>query len=392
MIRYVVWAVLLTSPVWVVALKRLVGKWIDSHFEKELYVQPERAVAIGRVQAAVRPVLFPLATSCTLIAVVAIVATIGLLLRTDILPIVLFIITTVMFCMLLPILAAAVLYAHHSGGTSRLLKYELALSALGIAIITIIAGNAVVAGMALIRSDAGAAAAWRELFSFVCAAEVLFWLFLLLAQYGTYKAVTAAVRRNRVSILFYYSQARWLWVVGALCSPLLVVIALLRFRLVAALAQQPILYFRSFRSGSVPNVFTQIVAKAARRVGVVKGLVHSTQRASSLQQTLDITEHGRFSVASEEQWRNWVVAELENASAVIVDATHDSDNLRWELGQAVDRVGAARVAVLRTRREPGEELWCCVYSLDRDGIARARRQLQTWLEKTFADAGRMPAA
>ena len=229
---------------------------------------------------------------------------------------------------------------------------------------------------------------WHQLFLLLAFFEILFGFYLILVQYGTYVGVRYVAKRQSESSLYYYTQSRLIWVLPAICSPLLIAHLLLRFRLVSVLAQRPILFFRSFRSNTASTVFAQIVAKAARRVGVVEGLVHTSQPSSALHAGLDVAEQAHFAITSADKWQEWVLDRLGHASAVIVDIAEPSESLTWEVTNALEKVGAKRVALLIARGSAPHYsggVLRCEYTLNRGDMKKARRVLRTWLRSAVAN-------
>lgn|GEM_PF-3710881 len=285
-----------------------------------------------------------------------------------------------------PPLAFAALYCHYARRSSRRAKYELALSALAVAIPTYAIGNTAANVLVTFNVPVTDTESWHQLFLLIGSFEIFFAVYFIVVQYVVRGIVRRGVERNRLRGLYSLTQSRILWFLGVFCSPYLVAHTLMRFHLVPLIEKEPILFFRTFRNPSLGVVYEQIVARAARRIGIVHGLAHITQPPSSLQAGLDFSDEARLEVVQDQEWKSWVLERLAHARAVIVEASVESESLRWEIDSAIERVGASRVAVLVRKglhAPQARGVWICEYTIDRRGQREARRKLRQWLDHIY---------
>src|SRR5205823_3503387 len=85
--------------------------------------------------------------------------------------------------------------------------------------------------------------------------------------------------------------------------PLLLLYVFARYYIIEALSERPILYLRSFRYSSAPTAFGRIVAKSARRYGVVTTIVHESQPGSELMRHISVLDQAFAHRVSDEEWR-----------------------------------------------------------------------------------------
>jgi hypothetical protein len=156
----------------------------------------------------------------------------------------------------------------------------------------------------------------------------------------------------------------------------------LRFLVFEAMAERPIIYLRAFRYVQGPTAFGRIVFKVARRFSVIVAIVHQAQRGSALMRHTSILEQPRTALLPDDRWQTWVVERLKTASAVIIDATVQTDALAWELDHARSVAGLDRTCVLIQRggTRP-EEVFCLEYELDRRSVKAVRTALKQWLSR-----------
>jgi hypothetical protein len=380
---------LLTAPFWVIFLKRRIERWLVRRLEVGKLNSPSQGNP-GQGDGSRQTIFFPLATVSSCIVVIIVLSlsntsaprSVAELGKVD--PgeverrLVHFILETHLLSLLL---ALAALYLHYSGRSTRRLKYDLALTAIFLPfLLRNIAARVTRECKSL--SEQGILDQSPERIFIVSGLSALVLLAVFMAlQCSAFWGSHRYLSRERASILFYHLQSHVLLIVFVFAK-LLVIYCLVRFHVFYSLSDRPILYFRSFRNEDSPAVFAKIVSKAARRFGIIEGLVHRTQPASALQASVDITEQAHFSVSPDSLWQSWVIEKVRSASVVIVDATDETDSLNWEIAQAVEAVGAARVAVLckEGKQLPSlGEIWHAEYTMDRRGIRRCRQELRNWL-------------
>jgi hypothetical protein len=211
------------------------------------------------------------------------------------------------------------------------------------------------------------------------------WGLFIVFQFAAAQLVRRMDSHRQAFSLYYIIQhpiLRALFII----SPVLLIYMLVRYHLLKIVSRRPILYFRSFHYQNGPMAFGKIISKAARRFGLIEGLVHHRQLASSLQSSVDITEQGRFYAATEKEWKNWVQNRLQSGIAVIIDQTEDTEHLKWEIEQAVNVIGLSRVAILCGGTRSPDNMtgtYQLKYILDRNGTKKARRELQLWLKRAL---------
>jgi hypothetical protein len=343
--------VLVTSPIWIIGLIRLLRRSAMRALEARQFKLAEtRSIpeSSRQTRGAIR---FLFATTLPPAYALAVFAAAGISSDPSVpVPI------SLLAGLILP--AALVVIAlcfHYSGSRRRRLKYDLIFAAM---VQVFALGNVLVL--------------------------VGWWLFFIASQVVVFHLAPRIVRSGRTSIVFYWIQSRWVIVTGFILAPVLFVYGLLRFYLVDTLGQRPILYFRSFHHPAGREAFGAIVAKAARRFGIIEGLVHRAQTGSDLHSNLDVTDQAHFSYVSDAAWQSWVRDKLRSASIVIIDVTGATESLTWEIAESVKTVGVARIAALADRGNYPQlpaNVWRLSYTLDKRGARSARRELASWLRR-----------
>jgi hypothetical protein len=162
----------------------------------------------------------------------------------------------------------------------------------------------------------------------------------------------------------------------------------IRYFIVEKASQRPILYFRSFRDSDVPTAFGRIVAKAAQPFGVVLAIVHENQPGSSLTRYTGVAEQPREVVVSDAAWHEWVAERLRNASAIVVDATVQTEGIAWEI-QAVQSSDCAHRAIVLLEEGSAsvvpKKFATLRYALDRNSVRRAKAELRLWLQNVVTE-------
>lgn len=171
---------------------------------------------------------------------------------------------------------------------------------------------------------------------------------------------------------------------------------LLRYVVGERLGHRPILFLRSFSEPGGSETFGRIVAPVASRYGVVTGLVHTKQSASTLQSRTKMAHHGHFSAVSDEEWPDWVRGALRNCSAVVISVgaplTAGLENeVKWAEELAPDRT------VLLYRGRQSEEqangtplTTICYDDHGPDGLKKALAALAASLRSIVWSAGSRP--
>lgn len=276
----------------------------------------------------------------------------------------------------LPLLFA-VFYFHYSGSTNRKLKYELILSFI---LMAWFCGTCLHVALQ----------SWREEIqvssSSLAISLVFWWALFLVAQPLVSRLAIGASKKQSFKTWFYRFQSPAWWFLALASAPLFITYCLIRFHFVNIVSRHPILYFRSFELKRGSQSFGGIVAKSARRYGVLEALMTERQRGSDLQAPLELADQAHFLVADQASWKTWVTDRLSVASLVIVDMTDvTGDSVAWEIQQSIHSLGPSRVAILFNGAKPSipENVWSLNYDLSRKGIKKAKRELSNWLGKTL---------
>lgn len=223
-----------------------------------------------------------------------------------------------------------------------------------------------------------------------------FVLFQLLARLGPALLVGRAAADGAPSV----RQRRVYWWVRrtgfgfALCFflglayPVLVVYLVTRYLAGERMARAPILYLRSFHHAGGPSAFGRIVARVASRYGPLVALIHEKQSALQLHAETRLTERAELEAASEKSWQSWVERRMDQASAVIIDATVSSPGLSWELELALKRMDATRIILLAQKETAvacPANVWRIDYEAGARGGQRAREMLDDRLRGVLLD-------
>jgi hypothetical protein len=188
------------------------------------------------------------------------------------------------------------------------------------------------------------------------------------------------LRNGAIPVLFVFSP-----------HPILLIYLLLRYHVNETLAEQPIVYLRSFHHTHGPNAFGRIVVKAASRFGVIAAIVHRSQRGSVLMSLANVLDHARVERVADDRWQDWVVQRLKSATAVVIDVTITSPSVTWELTTALAHVGPERIVLMAEEGATfpaGTGVARIEYALERRSLKAARRSLEAW----FAAADLSPSA
>lgn len=127
---------------------------------------------------------------------------------------------------------------------------------------------------------------------------------------------------------------------------LVIIYLLLRFHVGQRMEEVPYLYLRSFSQEGVAKAFAKIVGPALAGSGFVVGLAHTTQPALAVNRRVNTLYRARLHLVPDDQWRQWVDAQLRVCPAVVLDMTTTTPGVRWELERALELVPAERIAVL----------------------------------------------
>jgi hypothetical protein len=287
-------------------------------------------------------------------------------------------------------------FLHFTPGTSRRLKYELLVGGFSITALSL-CGR--VAGIILESGTVWTGVAYRQAvpnalqLTLVLSLWALTLLLLLVFGALTYLwlwRTPGAVEDERPTPLMRRTYRRLmargyglaLMGFSGLIQPLLMVYLVLRYGLVERMAQNPIVYLRSFHHSEGPTAFGKIVMRVAPRYGVVIALAHGLQPESAFQAQTRLTERPKLSRVSDEIWQEWVERELARCSAVIIDGTGGTEGVAWELDRALTLVERHRIIVLQQEGtgsdlDPG--IWCLKYELGDQQEKAARSALDDQL-------------
>lgn len=140
-------------------------------------------------------------------------------------------------------------------------------------------------------------------------------------------------------------------VLNLVCSLLLlapsVLVVVARYLLGDRLAKEPILYLRSFHDKDAATAFGGMINNITSRFGVVVGLVRVDQRPSELHRLGSFFNRARFQTIPDEWWQDWVTAQLQRCSTLVIDITVSTPSVLWEMDQALAMVPRERILVLR---------------------------------------------
>lgn len=381
-----IFMLLLTSPIWVIVLKRRIQRWLLRSFENRTF---SRATYRSASTTSVKQMaILPVATTAPFIAVVMFfilgMATSGNINVNVRIEAIVIIAGSIYVAAQLAQLIA--LYVHYSGTASRKAKYEWLMTGFAMSAFAGASGFGLVTGLRQAQADGIESRLWPSLIVVLTVVMLFYWIVWVTLQWSIYAVVRSLVRRHREAAIYYHFQSPWLFIIAFLLGPLLILYILFRFQLRPFVARRPIVYLRAFRNEKAPLVFGKIVAKAARRVGVLVGLAHRLQRASELQAGLEITELADFAVTPDESWQEWVIETLGRAAVVIVDATTESQSLAWEISQACQILGVNRVAIVAPAGSPELQSGVATfqYSAHRADISHCRMALRNWLRTQIA--------
>lgn len=141
----------------------------------------------------------------------------------------------------------------------------------------------------------------------------------------------------------FFVLAAWTMVLLPVCVAAMVA----RYWSVEWTAVRPFLYLRSFSYADGPLAFASIIAKACKRYGLVRTLLHDIQSGEALVPRLAAGTAVIFTRVPDAEWQGWVEHKLRMSRAVILDDSLGSPSLDWELSKAMLLLGPARVLVLR---------------------------------------------
>jgi hypothetical protein len=133
---------------------------------------------------------------------------------------------------------------------------------------------------------------------------------------------------------------------GDIGSLIIFTYLLMRYFLIELLFHSPILYFRSFKSDLIQDYFTNVIAKAASKYGVVVGLVHSDMINEEYRSNNRVEERARLFMTSNETWKDWVMKHLRKASVVIIHLDVKTPGVIWEVDISNKIVGSENVIIL----------------------------------------------
>ena len=126
---------------------------------------------------------------------------------------------------------------------------------------------------------------------------------------------------------------------------------LIRYYLIDWLFERPILYFRSFKSDTIQDFFTNVIAKVASKYGVVIGLVHTEDINEDYRSNNRVSERARLFMTSNDSWKDWVIKHLKKASVVIIHLDIKTEGVVWEVNISKELVGSENVIILEPQFE-----------------------------------------
>lgn len=173
---------------------------------------------------------------------------------------------------------------------------------------------------------------------------------------------------------------------GKIAGLLLLLFALIAFVLIRyaageSLARFPIIYLRAFSSKDVVRTFTRIVAPALSKLHVLVGLTLRRERKLLVKARFGPSAASLY-VVPDDVWKSWVQSELRRSYAVLLDYSVPTENLDWELAEALRLNDASRVAILvgptPVNNVPGTVRQIAIG----DSIAdrrKSRKELELWI-------------
>lgn len=287
--------VLLAAPWCLVAGKRATERWLVRALEERSFAAVRRRNYIA-MDSHHRVVVFPIATILTCFVAAAVVR--AFVATNDykaLERVLLFLTVTVIVAAVIFVIIA---FCLHTVQRWRALKYDLILTAV---ILPSLAYSSLIAS-----SIAGIMPVYA------IASVVVF----IAAQVALYVMIVLIFTMPQTARAYQVIQSPPVLLLAVMfCPPMVILVIIARFHVVYRMAQRPIIYMRAFGNRDSPRIFSEIIAVAARPVGVVEGLVHPSERASALQGSMDMTQQAHFSLSRDDQWKAWVEERLRRASA-----------------------------------------------------------------------------
>lgn len=200
------------------------------------------------------------------------------------------------------------------------------------------------------------------------------------AYLATHRAFTAVGSIVALAGMMYFSKS------GQTAGTLFILFVLLAFaqaRYFAgeALTRFPVVYLRAFSSKDVFRTFSSIIAPAISSVHVIIGLTPARERKKLIKNRFGLSTASLY-IVPDEVWQNWVQRELERAYAVIFDFSLATENLDWELGEALRICDSARMAMLVQDDllvDAPQAIKRIILSKGWASTTKARQQLRSWL-------------
>lgn len=147
------------------------------------------------------------------------------------------------------------------------------------------------------------------------------------------------------------------------------------------LAKAPVIFLRSFSSDASAELLGNCVAPAIGGTCVVSALVHPLQTSIRLHRATHSAWTATSIVVGDVQWQSWIVQQFRKATAVVVDATVLSENLRWEIDEALRVLTPSAVTILVPVERVAAFPRGNVLGYDPENLPRLANQLQTWIHR-----------
>jgi hypothetical protein len=161
----------------------------------------------------------------------------------------------------------------------------------------------------------------------------------------------------------------------------LTVFVLIRYFAGESLTRFPVVYLRAFSSDNVFHTFTSVIAPAISSVHVIVGLTPKGERKKLIKGHFGPSTAALY-VVPDKVWQVWVQRELERAYAVILDFSVPTENLTWELGEALRVCDRSRITMFVQDGmyiDAPQEIGRIALGATRTSRSKARRELRHWL-------------
>jgi Yip1 domain len=158
----------------------------------------------------------------------------------------------------------------------------------------------------------------------------------------------------------------------------------LRFVLMERMFSDAIVYLRSFHDKDAALAFGRIVMPVAVPRAPVVAITHTIQPPEQLQSEMQVDTLARLHTSGGSEWKAWVIDRLTHCPAAVIDVTHSTEGVLWELEQAYQIVPPERIAILAREGvevAPAREgVFLLRYGLTFRERWKARKALARWLK------------